>query len=147
MSILRRIVKAKKAEVKQAKIKMPEEELLKIITKSPANRNFRDIFENNDLSIVGEIKKKAPSTGVIKASISVEKIVKAYEKAGIKGLSIVTDRKFFDGKLEYIKEAKKYCSLPVLRKDFIIDEYQIFESRCAGAERPPAAAAKRRAAV
>ena len=134
MSILRKIIKAKKAEVKQKKEKMPIERLLNDITKAPANRNFRDIFEYNDFSVIAEIKKKSPSKGTIKASISVRKIAENYEASGAKAISVVTDKKFFDGKLEYIEEVKKYSSLPVLRKDFIIDEYQIYESRWARAD-------------
>lgn len=134
MSILKRIIKAKKAEVKQKKEKMPISEFLKDITKAPANRNFRDVFENNNFVIIGEIKKKAPSAGVLKASVNIKEISQLYEKAGVKAISVVTDKKFFDGRLEYIKEVKKYSSLPVLRKDFIIDEYQIYESRYARAD-------------
>jgi indole-3-glycerol phosphate synthase len=134
MSILKRIIKAKKAEVKMKKLKMPVGEFLKDITKAPANRNFRDVFENNRFVVVGEIKKKAPSTGVLKASVNIKEISQLYEKSGVKAISVVTDKKFFDGRLEYIKEVKKYCALPVLRKDFIIDEYQIYESRYARAD-------------
>ena len=134
MSILKKIIKAKKAEVKLKKEKMPVEKLLNDITKAPANRNFRDVFEYNDFSIIAEIKKKSPSKGTIKANISIKKIAENYEAAGARAISVVTDKKFFDGKLEYIEEVKKYSSLPVLRKDFIIDEYQIYESRWARAD-------------
>ena len=134
MSVLKRIIKAKKAEVKQKKEKMPVSEFLKEIAKYPANRNFKDVLENNDFTIIGEKKKKAPSTGVIKAAINVKEIAQQYERSGVGAISVVTDKKFFDGRLEYIKEVKKYCSLPVLRKDFIIDEYQIYESRWARAD-------------
>jgi indole-3-glycerol phosphate synthase len=134
MSILKRIIKAKKAEVKQKKLKMPLEKLLNDITKAPANRNFRDIFEYNDFSVIAEIKKKSPSKGVIKANISVRKIAENYEASGARAISVVTDKKFFDGRLEYIEEVKKYTSVPILRKDFIIDEYQIYESRWAKAD-------------
>ncbi len=134
MSILKKIIKAKKAEVKLKKEKMPLEKMLEEITKSPANRNFRDIFEYNDFSVIAEIKKKSPSKGTIKANISVKKIAETYEAAGARAISVVTDKKFFDGRLEYIDEAKRHCSLPILRKDFIIDEYQIYESRWARAD-------------
>ncbi len=134
MSILRKIIKAKKAEVKAKSAKMPVEKLLQEITKTPANRNFKDVFEYNPFTIIGEIKKKSPSKGVIKAAVNIAKQVKIYESAGIKALSVVTDKKFFDGSLEYIMEAKKHSVLPVLRKDFIIDEYQIYESRLARAD-------------
>jgi indole-3-glycerol phosphate synthase len=133
-NILSKIVKHKKQEVAAAKKKTPMSALLAEIMKLPANRNFRDVFENNDFTIVGEIKKKSPSKGVIKGSVNIKNIVQIYEKAGIKALSIVTDKKFFDGNLEYIKEAKKHCSMPVLRKDFVIDEYQIYETRAARAD-------------
>lgn len=134
MSILKKIVKAKKAEVKLKKEKMPVDELLKEIMKSPANRNFREIFENNPFVVIGEIKKKSPSSGTLKGSVSIKEISRLYEKAGIKAISVVTDRKYFDGRLDYIKEVKRHSSLPVLRKDFIIDEYQIYESRYARAD-------------
>ncbi len=134
MSILKKIVKNKKAEVKIKKLKMPVEELLKDIMKSPANRNFRDVFENNPFAVIGEIKKKAPSYGVIRATVNIKDMSRLYEKAGVKAVSVVTDKKYFDGRLDYIREVKKYCALPVLRKDFIIDEYQIYESRYARAD-------------
>jgi indole-3-glycerol phosphate synthase len=134
MSILKKIIKAKKAEVKVKKEKMPLERMLNEITKMPANRNFKDIFENNDFSVIAEIKRKSPSKGTIKANINVRKIAENYEASGARAISIVTDKKFFDGRLENIEEVKKYVSLPILRKDFIIDEYQIYESRWARAD-------------
>lgn len=134
MSIIKKIIKAKKAEVKLKKVKMPVDEMLKDMTRAPANRNFREVFENNQFVIIGEIKKKSPSSGMLKASVSIKEISMLYEKAGIKAISVVTDRKYFDGRLEYIKEVKRYSSLPVLRKDFILDEYQIYESRYARAD-------------
>ncbi len=134
MSFIKKIVKNKKNEIKIKKEKFPVEKMLKEIMKSPANRSFRDIFEYNNFSIIGEIKKKSPSAGTLKARINIKDMVKIYERAGIKGISIVTDKKYFDGNLDFIEEAKKYSSLPVLRKDFIIDEYQIYESRLARAD-------------
>lgn len=134
MSFLKKIIKNKKNEIKIKKEKFPLDKVLKEIMKSPANRSFRDIFEYNDFSIIGEIKKKSPSYGTLKARINIKDIVKKYEEAGIKALSIVTDKKYFDGNLDFIAEAKKHSSLPVLRKDFILDEYQIYESRLAKAD-------------
>jgi indole-3-glycerol phosphate synthase len=133
-NILSKIVKHKKQEVAALKVKLPVDELLKEIMKAPANRNFRDLFEYNDFLIVGEIKKKSPSKGVLRANLNVKNTAEIYESCGIKAISVVTDKKFFDGSLEYIKEVKKCTGLPVLRKDFIIDEYQIYESRYARAD-------------
>jgi len=132
--ILSKILKNKKKEVAAAKERMPVEALLKEIMKAPANRNFRDMLEYDEFTIIGEIKKKAPSKGVLKKNVDIKKISKIYEKAGIGAVSVVTDKKFFDGDLGYIKEVKKSVSMPVLRKDFIIDEYQIIESRYARAD-------------
>jgi len=129
MSILSKIVKNKKKEVELAKKKTPVEALLKEIMKSPANRNFRDAFEYNDFVIIGELKKKSPSKGTLKGTIDVKKISGIYERAGIKAMSVVTDKKFFDGNPMWIQDIKKNASVPVLRKDFVIDEYQIYESR------------------
>lgn len=134
MNILKKILKNKKNEIKIKKEKIPVKNLLQEIIKTPSNRNFREIFENNPFVIIAEIKKKSPSAGYIKKSISIEKIVKTYEKAGAKAISILTDKKYFDGNINYIKEAKRFCSLPILRKDFIIDEYQVYESRVARAD-------------
>ncbi len=134
MNILKKIIKYKKNEIKIKKEKIPVRNLLEEIAKTPSNRNFREIFEMNPFVIIAEIKKKSPSAGYIKKLISVEKICKIYEKAGAKAISILTDKKFFDGNIDYIKEAKKFCTLPILRKDFIIDEYQIYESRVARAD-------------
>ncbi|MFP4466171.1 MAG: indole-3-glycerol phosphate synthase TrpC [Candidatus Goldiibacteriota bacterium] len=132
--ILSKILKNKKKEVEAAKGKMPVEALLKEIMKAPANRNFRDLLEYSGFTIIGEIKKKTPSKGVLKKTVDVKKTAKIYAKAGIGAVSVVTDKKFFDGDLEYIKEVKRSASMPVLRKDFIIDEYQILESRYARAD-------------
>lgn len=134
MNFIKKIIKSKKNEINIKKEKFPVEEILKEIMKSPANRNFKDIFEYNDFSIIGEIKKKSPSVGVLKGRINIKNIVKTYESSGIKAISVVTDKKYFDGNIDFIKEVKKYSTLPVLRKDFIIDEYQIYESRMAKAD-------------
>jgi indole-3-glycerol phosphate synthase len=134
VNILKKIIKNKKNEIKIKKEKVPLKDLLKEIIKAPSNRNFREIFENNPFVIIAEIKKKSPSAGFLKKSVNIEKTAKIYEKAGAKAISILTDKKYFDGDIDYIKEAKKFCSLPILRKDFIIDEYQVYESRAARAD-------------
>lgn len=134
MNILKKIIENKKNEIKTNKEKKTVNNLLREIIKAPSNRNFREIFENNSFVIIAEIKKKSPSAGYIKKSINIEKIVKTYEKAGAKAISVLTDKKYFDGNINFIKEAKKFCTLPILRKDFIIDEYQVYESRAARAD-------------
>jgi indole-3-glycerol phosphate synthase len=134
MNIIKKIVKNKKNELKIKKEKNPVKKLLEEIIKTPSNRNFREIFESKPFVIIAEIKKKSPSAGVIKKSVNVEEMARIYERAGAKAISVLTDKKYFDGNINYIKEVKKACTLPVLRKDFIIDEYQIYESRAARAD-------------
>ena len=81
------------------------------------------------MNLIAEIKKASPSAGVIKEDFSVEKIAEAYKMAGVDAISVLTDKKFFQGEIKYLNTAKNIVDVPILRKDFIIDEYQIYESR------------------
>ncbi|HPD18661.1 MAG TPA: indole-3-glycerol-phosphate synthase TrpC, partial [Candidatus Goldiibacteriota bacterium] len=99
MNVIKKIVKNKKNELKIKKEKNPVKNLLEEIIKAPSNRNFREIFENNPFVIIAEIKKKSPSVGVIKKSVNVEETARIYEKAGAKAISVLTDKKYFDGNI------------------------------------------------
>ena len=85
-------------------------------------------------AVIAEVKKASPSKGLIRPDFDPESIARAYEAAGASAISVLTDEKFFQGSLDYLVTVKKTVSLPVLRKDFIISEYQIFEARAAGAD-------------
>ena len=90
--------------------------------------------QSKDLSIIAEIKQASPSSGLLRQEFNHLKILKAYEQGGVAAISIVTEEEFFLGKLKYLKEVKENTGLPVLRKDFIIDEIQVHQSRALGAD-------------
>jgi indole-3-glycerol phosphate synthase len=99
------------------------------------SRNFKNALARSEkMKLIAEIKKQSPSAGIIRQNFDPAELAKTYEKAGASALSVLTDNKFFGGSLEDLKKAREACSLPVLRKDFIIDEKQIYESKAAGAD-------------
>jgi len=136
MNILQKIVAHKKEEVTQAKAKVSVEALQEVC----AARTFRP-FEANlaaatkeRMAIIAEIKRASPSKGVICAGLNPAVQAVAYEKGGASALSVLTDHHFFKGTEADLKAARAHCDLPVLRKDFIIDPYQIFETAAMGAD-------------
>ncbi len=142
MDILGKIVTAKKKALSAQKNRIPLREIKKRIKDLPPTRNFfRAISPAGQTSpekirLIAEIKRTSPSGSweVESRKWDVRKIASEYEKAGASAISVLTEEDFFLGKLEYLKQVKKACSLPVMRKDFIIDSYQIYESRYYGAD-------------
>lgn len=129
-SFLKRVSKEKKAEIEKAKKRLPMDKLLDTMLKIPPVRNFREaLYRTDPISVIAEIKKKVPGSPSWKPRIQLPKLIHAYEEGGAVALSIVTDEKHFGMKLTQIAELKKLSSLPVLRKDFIVDPYQVYESR------------------
>jgi len=86
------------------------------------------------VNIIAEFKRRSPSKGVIREGAGLQSIVRSYERGGAAALSVLTEEDYFDGSLDDLREAKRSASLPVLRKDFVFDEYQVFESAAAGAD-------------
>ena len=135
MNILQSIVANTKAKL----IHKKEELSLKQIKSSledldlPRGR-FKDNISNKDEAIIAEIKKASPSAGVISKDFDPIKKAIEYEAFGASALSILTEEDFFMGSVNYLKDVKKITNLPILRKDFIIDEYQIYESKLIGAD-------------
>ena len=133
--ILDKIVANKIQEVKNRKIEEPVVVLKGKIDTSDKPRDFvSGISKHGEMNLIAEIKKASPSAGVIIEDFSVEKIAEAYKMAGVDAISVLTDKKFFQGEIKYLNTAKNIVDVPILRKDFIIDEYQVYESALAEAD-------------
>jgi indole-3-glycerol phosphate synthase len=136
-TILDQIIATKREEVSQRKTSTPIESLKETIATLGRPRNFFDAVTRKGkkpLNLIAEVKKASPSAGVIRPDFDPLTIAQAYHAAGADALSVLTDEKYFQGKLEYIHLIRDAVKLPVLRKDFIIDPYQVYESRAAGAD-------------
>ena len=130
MSILERIVAAKRAEIAAAKRHMPRISLDHV---SPT-RDFVGALRAKTPAVIAEVKRASPSKGLLREDFRPEEIARSYEKAGAACLSVLTDREFFQGAPEHLREARAACKLPALRKDFLIDPYQVDEARALGAD-------------
>ena len=134
MTILDRIVAVKRAEVAQARERVSLAELEARVRFAGAPRDFVSALRAAKPAVIAEIKKASPSRGVLRTDFRPAAIARSYEKAGAACLSVLTDRQFFQGSNEDLQAARAACALPVLRKDFVIDPYQVFESRAIGAD-------------
>jgi len=134
--ILAEIIEDKRKSIQQAKGEMPIEQVkLELAKANISRRNFKHaISQSHDINIIAEIKKASPTRGVIREEFDPKYIAKEYQVNGAAAISVLTDEKYFKGRLEYIKQVKSVSTLPVLRKDFIIDEYQVYESALAEAD-------------
>jgi len=135
MSILQKIVANTKTNLVHKKAEFPLEKIKSSLENLKLPRGkFKDNISSKDEAIIAEIKKASPSAGIIKEDFEPTKIAMEYESFGASALSILTEEDFFMGSIEYLKDVKKITSLPILRKDFMIDEYQIYESKLIGAD-------------
>ncbi|MDG1961282.1 MAG: indole-3-glycerol phosphate synthase TrpC [SAR86 cluster bacterium] len=135
MSILQKIVANTKTNLVHKKAEFPLEKIKSSLENLKLPRGkFKDNISSKDEAIIAEIKKASPSAGIIKEDFDPIKIAMEYESFGASALSILTEENFFMGSIEYLKDVKKITSLPILRKDFMIDEYQIYESKLIGAD-------------
>ena len=136
--ILNRILARKAEEVAERKAKMPQAELIARIETLPDTRGFAAAIEAKIAqglpAVIAEVKKASPSKGVIRADFDPAAIARSYEKGGAACLSVLTDSDFFQGSEAFLQQALGACALPVLRKDFIIDPYQVYEARAIGAD-------------
>jgi indole-3-glycerol phosphate synthase len=134
--ILARIVETKREEMLAAKALLPEPELRRRAADAPPVRNFFTAVTRPEgaLRVIAEVKKASPSAGVIRPDFDPVAIAKAYEANGAAAISCLTDVKYFQGSLAYLSAIRAAVNLPVLRKDFIVDPYQVWEARAAGAD-------------
>ncbi len=136
-NILDKIIADKRAEVSYRKSKLSLEQLKDRILGMPKCRNFyKAVTKPNSrgINVIAEVKKASPSAGVIRADFDPVAIAQTYKKCGADAISVLTDEKYFQGRLEYIDQIRQVVDLPILRKDFIIDLWQVYESRAAGAD-------------
>ena len=135
MNILDEIVAKTKSKLEEKKQGLSLEELIsKIDFKNLKETNFKKSLQNKAEAIIAEIKKASPSAGIISDNFDPVLKSKEYESFGASALSILTEEDYFSGNIEYLKDVKAITSLPILRKDFIVDEYQIYESKLIGAD-------------
>ena len=136
--ILARILQTKAVEVEQARAALPLSEVKARAAAAAPARDFvgaiRSRVEARRPAVIAEIKKASPSRGVIREDFRPAEIARSYELGGAARLSVLTDAQYFQGSLAYMTEAREACALPVLRKEFILDEYQVHEARAAGAD-------------
>ncbi len=135
--ILDEIIAYKKPELEARKTELPLKILTTAIWSLPLPMNFKDALlpsQDGRVRVIAEVKKASPSKGVIREDFDYLEIARIYEHNGASALSVLTDRNFFQGSIDYLSEIRHHVSIPLLRKDFVFDEYQIFEARGYGAD-------------
>lgn len=137
-TILKKILARKAEEVAERQQRVPLEQLVETAEKQPDARGFTEAIRRklaqNQAAVIAEIKRASPSKGIIRPNFYPEEIARSYEKGGAACLSVLTDIDFFQGADDYLVQARTATKLPVLRKDFTIDPYQVYESRALGAD-------------
>jgi indole-3-glycerol phosphate synthase len=135
MNILSEIVEVKKQEVKDLKKKYSYNSFSSFEYFNSETKSLHTALRNKErISVIAEIKQASPSKGILKKNFNHLKIAETYNNAKVDAISVLTDEKFFMGKIQFISDIRKLTAIPLLRKDFIIDEYQIFEAKAFGAD-------------
>lgn len=137
-TILKKILARKFEEVAERSLKVSEQHLLELIADQESCRGFvtalRQKIAAGKPAVIAELKKASPSKGIIREDFDVLAIAQSYQQGGATCLSVLTDVDFFQGSDEYLRQAKSVTTLPILRKDFVVDSYQIYEARAIGAD-------------
>jgi indole-3-glycerol phosphate synthase len=134
VTILERILAAKRAEVAAARKQTSEAEMRSRARAGPPVRDFVGALRSRQPAVIAEIKRASPSKGLLRENFDPAAIARSYEKAGAACMSVLTDAAFFQGSTTHFHQARAACALPALRKDFLIDSYQAYESRAMGAD-------------
>lgn len=136
--ILLKILETKSGEVAERQKKVSQQALIDQIDRLPAPRGFiaalQHKIQHGQAAVIAEVKKASPSKGVIREHFVVDDIARAYEAAGAACLSVLTDEQYFQGHDDFLRQARAAVSLPVLRKEFMLDPYQVYEARAMGAD-------------
>jgi len=134
MTILEKIIETKKNELEIVKKTISIEELKKLPNFERKSISLVERLKNSSHGIIAEHKRKSPSKSIINDSISINEIITGYNNANVCGISVLTDKDYFGGSLNDLRNARKLTNIPILRKEFIIDEYQIIEAKANGAD-------------
>ena len=126
---LESIISYKRKEIERDKTAMPLETLKSRITDLPPTRDFKEAISQEGLNLIAEIKRASPSKGVIRKKFNPVEIAKTYQESGANAISVLTTEKFFYGSLDFLSQVKEVTTIPILQKDFIVDEYQIYQAR------------------
>jgi len=136
--ILKKIIQRKHEEIAVARAIVSDAEIVRRADSAPGIRGFVDNIKKRiamgEPAVIAEIKKASPSKGVLREDFDPAAIASSYQSGGACCLSVLTDIDFFQGSIEYLQQARSHCQLPVLRKDFMIDPYQVYEARAIGAD-------------
>lgn len=132
--ILQEIIENKKEEVARQKAILPLAELRPMLADRPPARDFAGAIRGRDCAVIAEVKRSSPSKGRIREDFDPVAIARAYEQNGAAAVSVLTERRFFEGRAAYVAHISKATALPILRKDFIVDPYQIVETRVLGGD-------------
>lgn len=134
-TVLDRIVATKHEEIAAARRRLPEDALRRRLATAPPVRDFHAALTHAPgVAVIAEVKKASPSAGTIRADFDPVGIARAYAAAGAACISVLTDEQYFQGHLRYLEEIRHAVEVPLLRKDFILDRYQVLEARVAGAD-------------
>jgi indole-3-glycerol phosphate synthase len=134
VSVLDRIVDSTRHDLEQRRRERPLAELERELEGRGEDRPFAETLARPGISLIAEHKRRSPSAGLLREGFTVTEVVEAYERGGAAALSILTERHHFSGSLDDLREARGASDLPILRKDFIVDGYQLYESAVAGAD-------------
>jgi indole-3-glycerol phosphate synthase len=134
MTILEKIIETKKNELEIVKKTISIKELKNLANFSRKSVSLVERLKNSSHGIIAEHKRKSPSKSIINDSILINQIIKGYDQADVCGISVLTDKEYFGGSLVDLINARKLTNIPILRKEFIIDEYQIIEAKANGAD-------------
>jgi indole-3-glycerol phosphate synthase len=134
MNVLERIVASTREDVRRRREEVPLARLESDLEGRGDDRPFSEALTLPGVSVIAEHKRRSPSAGTIREGATVADVVLAYERGGAAAISILTEGRHFGGSLDDLREARATCALPILRKDFIVDPYQLYESAAAGAD-------------
>ena len=134
MDVLSEIIGKKRERVRAAKELVPLEQIRSLATTARTHHALRAALRADGINIIAEFKRRSPSKGIIRPDADLEQIVKSYEAGGAAAISVLTEEDYFLGSLDDLRTVKATVRLPVLRKDFVFEEYQVYESAAAGAD-------------